>query len=115
MDKLNLSRRLTHKYVGAWKHLDSWEFIATAKKTPWVVVEQPEDFDGTTICDAWVTLPAGADRKNRAIVARALEDTLSSHGCSHEWDCCGCASYRAEVVLRRGRRMLVRSYMTRNY
>jgi len=115
MQALHLRRRLTHSYVGTWKHLDSWEYICTVKMTPWVVVEQPEDFDDATVCHAWVTLPQGADRKNRDLAIRAIEDTLSSHGCSHEWDCCGCASYRVEVVRRQGRRVLVSSRMTRNY
>jgi hypothetical protein len=98
MTTLHLSKRTSHKYVGTYQHLDAWEDIpATAELIGEGEAEitDPEDMCEPTrqrlhylvTCDAMVV-----DEKD---VRKALEDEHSSHGCAHDYDCCGCRSYTA--------------------
>jgi hypothetical protein len=112
MEKINLELRLTHKYVGEWDHLDQWDAVGTAVLTPPKCVREPEDFDDGGEYVRWATIPRG---QPLAASARALEDSLSKHGCSHEYDCCGCASYRTEAIHRHGRRMVLKTSIRYNY
>lgn len=112
MDRLNLEVRLTHRYVGTWQHLDEWRDVGAAVLTPARTVQESEDFDDGGTYVRWATLPRGIDRD---AACRALEDTLSSHGCAHEWDCCGCASYSTRVLHRHGRRVVLQTRVSYNY
>ena len=40
---------------------------------------------------------------------------LSTYGCAHEWDCCGCATHDTQALRRQGRRVLLRTTVTFNY
>lgn len=112
MTPIQLELRLTHRYVGTWKHLDEWRDVGTAMLTPPRTVRDSEDFDDGGVYVRWATLPRGVDRD---AACRALEDTMSSHGCSHEYDCCGCASYSTRVLHRHGRRVVLQTRVTYNY
>jgi len=112
MMKQHLSVRLTHRYVGTWKHLDEWRDVGTAVLTPARAVEEGNGFDDGGTYIIWATLSRGVDRD---AACRALEDELSSHGCAHEWDCCGCASYSTRVLHRHGRRVVLETHVSFNY
>ena len=45
----------------------------------------------SNICRIWVN--TGSNPASLEDIRQALRDTLSSNGCSHEYDCCGCRSY----------------------
>lgn len=112
MIKQHLSVRLTHRYVGTWSHLDEWRDVGTAVLTPARAVEEGNGFDDGGTYIRWATLPRSIDRD---AACRALEDELSRHGCSHEWDCCGCASYSTRVLHRHGRRVVLETHVSFNY
>ena len=112
METINLELRLTHGYVGGWDHLDNWEPLGTARLTPARVVRESNDYDEGRTYVRWATVPAGQSVR---LTARALADTLSRHGCSHDYDCCGCASYRTTVEHRSGRRLVLKTRVSFNY
>lgn len=115
METLHLYRRTSHKYRDGWQHLDSSEYVATARLTPAKMVEEPRDFDegGTYIMHA--TIPT-TSRKHRESIIRALHDTLGGSECRHEYDCCGCASrYVKATPSGKRHRYVVKMSVTYNY
>jgi hypothetical protein len=113
MIKTFVSPRLTHRYVGTCKHLDRWSFKAfRVTFTPERLVDRGNRFDDYGATIRWATLPAGVDR---ALVERAIVETLSREGCHHDYDCCGCLSYRVRVLHRKGRRLVLKTTYSRNY
>jgi hypothetical protein len=112
MEKINLAKQLTHHYVGTYSHLDKWRDVGTAVLTPEKVVREGESFDDGGTYIRWATLPRG---QNRDASVRALVDSLSRHGCAHEWDCCGCASWSTRVLHRHGRRVVLKTTVSFNY
>lgn len=112
METLHLSTRLTHRYVGTYKHLDRWQNVGPVRLTPGRVVAESNGYDEGNTYVRWATVPRGQSVDK---TVRALEDTLSSHGCAHEWDCCGCASYSTRVIHRHGRRLVLKTSVSYNY
>ena len=112
MTPIQLELRLTHRYVGTYSHLDAWDAVGTALLTPARVVAEGNDYDEGNTYVRWATVPRG---QSVSATARALEDTLSRHGCSHDWDCCGCASYSTRVIHRHGRRLVLKTSVSFNY
>lgn len=93
-----LSLRETRTYVGTYQHLDRWLDIGSYK----VLAESTVDGDEDDYCEPQTTTmlvcvqtdePQPVER-----VERALDDTFTQHDCHHEYDCCGCRSYRAQAV-----------------
>jgi hypothetical protein len=90
----DLSLRRTRGYVGTWQHLDEWESIGSYITVSWGSwYTDPDDMCEpiSTISRIWVNT-----RDNPASIEdieQALRDSLSSNGCSHDYDCCGCRSY----------------------
>lgn len=92
MQTFNVYRRLTHRYVDTCRHLDNHQFLAAVRATPPRLVREAEGYDDGGSYLLHVRAPAGSPN-----LTQALRDTLSHHGCSHEYDCCGCRSVRASV------------------
>lgn len=92
MQTVHVYQRLTNRYVDSYRHLDRSKFLGTVKITPPRLVREANDYDdgGTYLLHA--RAPAGSPN-----LTHALRDTLSHHGCSHEYDCCGCRSVSARV------------------
>lgn len=113
MNQTFLEVRETHRYVGTWSHLDAWTDIGTARITPFRRVREGrgDPSDGGTLV-AFARIPRGQDRDASK---RALTDTFSKWGCSHEHDCCGCRSTSAEVLPISQRKFLIRQHVTYNY
>lgn len=98
---IELSLRLTNTYVGSWQHLDKWESLGSVDEIGQRQLPLSDDQQGD-ITDpkgveifALVSSEAPDDK-----IARALHDSYTSWGCSHEYDCCGCRSYSAREVKR---------------
>lgn len=90
-----LEVRLTRNFVGTWQHEDEWGVIGTFDRifTEMVSEDREDPCEPQTMrhivrisCDE----PQPKDR-----VVRALNDSNTIAGCSHEYDCCGCRSYYA--------------------
>lgn len=98
-----LQERVSYRYRDGWAHEDEWRSLGDAKVLPARCVREADDFDdgGTYLRHA--IIPRGMDPE---AAKRALADTFSGSSCQHEWDCCGCASYRSDVR-RIGRRQFV--------
>ena len=114
MERVYMERRLTHRYVGTYSHLDRWADVSPqpARLTPARMVEESNGYDDGGTYHRWATLPVGVDR---SAAVRALEDTLSRQGCAHEYDCCGCVSFSTRVKHRHGRRVLLVTRVSANY
>ena len=115
MDTLHVARHVTRKFVGTFRHLDAWDELGTIRHTPFRKVYNPardEDLSDGPSYVAFARLPAGADVKEWCL---AIEDSMSSHGCSHEYDCCGCASHYARVYPYRGRVVRISVGVSYNY
>jgi hypothetical protein len=90
--KINLFKRLTHKYRDGWRHLDNEVFVGTVKMLQPRKLED-HGIDGHAQL-ARVIAPASLGGVD---LSYAIGSTLSSSHCRHEHDCCGCASVSADV------------------
>jgi hypothetical protein len=95
---IDLAVRKTHSYVGTCSHLDDWESIGSFE----VLEHKSETDDEDDPCQpTTITLTlrveSDADPKD---IENALHASLSSQGCHHEYDCCGCVSTSVETVAR---------------
>lgn len=111
---IHLDVRKTHGYVGTCKHLDQHEYLGMAKMLGGRKVMPPDDAD-ISVGPSWmnaVIVPRGVDRK---LWAQAIHDTFASHGCHHDYDCCGCASVTVDVRFITKRRAFVHRTTTYNY
>jgi hypothetical protein len=112
-----LSLRLTHTYVGTYQHLDKWEDLGTVDEIGTRELPPSEEDK------ADMTEPLGRELfalvKSEAPedqIRRALEDTYTSQGCAHDYDCCGCRSFSATDVKRvTGDLWRVEIHSSRNY
>lgn len=98
-----LELRMTRKYVGEYKHLDEWKTIGKFKSIG-TISERPDEDD---YCDPRtdyhiLRIVEVEDGVTGDEISQALRDVYSSHGCSHEYDCCGCRSYWASNAERLG-------------
>lgn len=112
MQQINLSIRLTHRYVGTHAHNDRWDFLGDLKVTPARVVDAGNGIDDAGTVVRYARIRRSDDFR---LLQRAIEDTMSRHGCSHDYDCCGCASYSTRVTRIRPRLLLIRTRVGRNY
>lgn len=107
--KSKLARRLTHKYVGTYRHLDEWEEIGTIEQIH-REVEVHDDFQITTL---WLIVDS--DRPESEI-EQAIRDHFNVSGCAHTHDCCGCtSSFVRSLVRRTGDLWKVEVYSYQNY
>jgi hypothetical protein len=121
-----LELRLTHGYVGTYKHLDKWLTLGTideigSRELP-LSTEEENDHCEPKRREVFVLVSINqkeADFYNRWLesgdwlaevgafeqwvdrqIALAIGDVYSSSGCAHEYDCCGCRSYSASDAQR---------------
>lgn len=107
-----VSRRKTFRYVGTYRDLDDWEDLGFFRHTPVKCVAVGNGLDEDGAYTRWVKVPVNTPLHE---IIPAIEDTLTRVGCAHEYDCCGCLSYRTHFIRRRGRKLLFKTYATRNY
>lgn len=115
MQEVNVYDRLTHKYVDSWRHLDEEQFVATVKLTPPVQTEEGNYYDNLGTYVQFARIPAGLGSKTERLLLQGLVDTLTSWGCSHDFDCCGCRLVRASVQKVGPRKVLVTTDIGRNF
>lgn len=111
-----LARKLTHKYVGTFDHLDDWEDIGQAAILSRSVMET----DAEDICEPWVEtmlIRVDLDTPETPVVdiRAALHSSFTNAGCHHEHDCCGCRSFRAEAQHLKDADWMVTITSSRNY
>ncbi|QIG76893.1 hypothetical protein EVC30_064 [Rhizobium phage RHph_Y1_11] len=115
-ERVTLERRLTHKYVGTYKHLDSHEYVGDAliRCRDEELVDDEDPCEPTTITMVVEVVTEQPQPLN--IICEAIRDTFSSHGCAHEWDCCGCwSTWTSEVAHAVNNKFLVELRSHRNY
>lgn len=112
MQTLALNTRLTHRYVDTHSHLDQWNRVGHLKMTPPRVVQEGNGYDEGDTVVRYARIRRADDFR---LLKRAIEDTMSRHGCSHEYDCCGCASWSTRVKRVRPGLLLIRTRVTFNY
>ena len=113
MQRIDLFTWLTNGYASGWDHLNQHEFLTTAKATPMRQTRAPEGYDDGGTAITFVTVPSGAGRRDSRVTTAALYHFFSGSNCRHEYDCCGCASRRADV--RRHGRNTYRVAVTTSY
>lgn len=113
---MELLKRKTHKYVGTYQHLDEWDEIGeTTELSRKIVCEDTSEIEHPITEEAHVLVDAPKGTLPSDIRS-ALMDSYTMSGCHHEWDCCGCRSYRATEAKRvTGRLWCVRISSSRNY
>lgn len=112
MDQVSISRRETHRYVDTWSHKDTWTHLGTVQVTPGRRSEEGNGYDDAGTVVRYARIRRADDFR---LLKRAIEDTMSRHGCSHEYDCCGCVSYTTRVTRIRPRLLMIRTRIGRNY
>lgn len=92
-----LSKRITHRYVGTYRHLDQWEEVGTMSEILSTVVPPSESEDGSAgpKTTKLITVDSSHPKKE---IERALRDRFTKQGCAHDYDCCGCASHSVSRV-----------------
>lgn len=92
--KVWVSPRITRRYVDSYAHLDEWGQSFQVKELGMETIALSEDMaEGDTVRFG-VVVPKHVNKK---LALQALYDQYNRGGCAHEWDCCGCASYRATI------------------
>jgi hypothetical protein len=112
MQTVHAYRRTSHRYIDAYKHLDGEEFVATVKLTPPRMIRAAEDFDDGGSYVQFMRVPRNV---NLQALRQALRDTMGYHGCTHEYDCCGCASRSVRTRLVAPRKLRVTTSISYNY
>ena len=90
-----LEIRTTKKYRDGWSHLDEWAFLGRFEL---ISAYHTHDYDG---CDetSETTLAYMVESDIDAGAAtEAIEAMETRSGCTHDYDCCGCWHYSADVT-----------------
>ena len=112
METVHAYARTSHRYIDKYKHLDGEKFVATVRLTAPKMTSEGNGYDDMGRYVQYLRTPRNVDKKE---LAQALRDTLGYHGCTHEYDCCGCASHYVSVKLAGPRTMRVVTSVSRNY
>lgn len=91
--KTELMLRTTNKWADGYAHLDQWESVGTMEEISNKSFDADDGEDLTEprkqVIYAIIT-SAEPDEK----VKQALHTTYTRSHCTHEFDCCGCRSFR---------------------
>jgi hypothetical protein len=115
------SIRKTHMYVDPWDTLDQWEDIpGRFKELGGSKYYNPVNIPGQSfgISDCGYRVIKVITPKNLSVdmQRRVIIDQYTSVGCDHDYDCCGCYSFRAYATkLRRRGEWTVKVVFSRNY
>lgn len=112
MEQVNAYARTSNRYIDKYKHLDGERFVATVRLTPRKLVEESTGYDSGGTYVQYLRVPLGVNTKD---LQRALRDTMGYTGCTHSYDCCGCASSYVSTELVAPRRMRVTTSVSYNY
>lgn len=112
METVHAYARTSHRYIDQYKHLDGERFVASVRLTAPKVVDEGNHFDTGPTYVQYLRVPRNVSAQD---LRQALYDTMSYHGCTHEWDCCGCASRSVFTKLIAPRRLKVTTSISYNY
>jgi len=112
MQTVHAYARTSHRYIDEYKHLDGERFVATVRLTPPKVTDEGEGFDDGPTYVQFLRVPRNVDVND---LRQALYDTMSYHGCTHEYDCCGCASRSVRTRLVAPRKLKITTHISYNY
>jgi hypothetical protein len=104
--------RTTHGYADGWQHLDHHQYLGLMRLTAPRVTEYGDGHENGPTTMQRARVPAGLDAKR---VQQALVSTLSGSRCTHEHDCCGCATRYVDVRRVGKRDFAVRTTVRYNY
>ena len=109
MQKINLEKRLTHRFTTGWSALDEHEEIGTAR-----VLAQKEAGRDDENKRAFLLLLVHSQSSPEDIKS-AIRDTMTN-GCRCEHDCCGHWQHGVSKVrrLKNGKLYAVKTYAYRN-
>lgn len=106
----HLHTNLSYEYNDG--RLNPCEYTATAKVINPTRIEEGDGYArGNVYYFRIIARPGDRGRD----LSRAIRDTFSTGGCSHEHDCCGCATTRATVRRVGSREYKVQTRTTFNY
>lgn len=120
----SLELRKTHTYVGTYKHEDKWEYLGTitSLQRSEKCTDEEDPCQPTTIINH---IKVDLDKRDHsapvwsdADIKQAIKDTLTTVGCHHEYDCCGCWSSHVSEVLpltRQPGEYIIIQHASRNY
>ncbi|QIG66744.1 hypothetical protein EVB27_074 [Rhizobium phage RHph_TM16] len=114
---LSLEVRLTHKYVGTYRHLDAWQDVGMAviRCTETELMDDGEDPCEPTRTTMLLEIHCD-EVTDSHVIMRAIQGALGSHGCAHDWDCCGCWSTRVgDIAHVKDNLWFVETHSSRNY
>lgn len=91
-----LEKRLTHHYVGTYRHLDDWENIGECEIMNSAEMKggDEEDYCEPRLSFLYLKVFNVKDGIGEDSIADAIYDKFSRHGCACSHDCCGCRSYQ---------------------
>ena len=112
METVNAYARTSHHYIDEFKHLDGEKFVAKVRLTPPKRTAEGNGYDDGGSWVQYLRVPRNVDKKE---LATALRHTMGYSGCTHEYDCCGCASYYVSAKSTGSRTMKVTTNVSRNY
>jgi hypothetical protein len=112
MNIVNAYARTSNRYIDEYKHLDGERFVATVRLTPRKQVEEGNGYDSGGTYVQYLRVPLGVDTGS---LRQALRDTMGYSGCTHEYDCCGCASRYVSTKMLTPRKMRVTTHVSYNY
>lgn len=112
MEQVHAYARTSHQYIDEYKHLDSERFVAKVRLTPPKRTIESNGYDDGGAWVQYLRVPRNVNKKDLAL---ALRHTMGYSGCTHDYDCCGCASYYVSVQLTSPRKMMVRTSVSFNY
>jgi hypothetical protein len=99
---VEIELRKTRTYVGTFQHLDDWKAIGAA--TIYMREAEAADRDGEEpdftepmVQHGLVHFAAIQEGVTEGEIVQALRDTFTKNDCHHEYDCCGCRSFRASA------------------
>jgi hypothetical protein len=94
-----LNLRSTRQFADGYAHMDKWEEVGSMEDISSKTVESDDGEDLTeprkTTLHTIITSKAD-DEKIKA----AIYDTFTVSNCKHEYDCCGCRSFRVTSAKR---------------
>lgn len=114
---INLYERKSFHYIDAYKHLDKEVWLGTAKvlvrKRSRDDCDESYDYEERNTTRYSIQLPPHNTKPS--VIRNALYNQFAGSSCTHEYDCCGCRSYYANVKQVSHRRWSVVVTSSRNY
>ena len=112
METVHAYARTSHRYIDEYKHLDGERFVATVHLTPRKQTAEGNGYDEGGRYVQYLRVPRGVDSSS---LRQALRDTMGYSGCTHEYDCCGCASTYVSTAMVAPRKIRVTTRVSFNY